>query len=125
MTTKSLGVTAAVTLAFAVALVGCSGKPKGPGLQDLQAQLQQEAEALKAENENKDVDLGVKTTWRIRSVDVVEQPDNEKAPWRGSIVFAIRSETEDGGKAEVNEFDKEFAYVFNPTIQKWIFDYKP
>ena len=98
MSSRSLGLTVGVATLTVTALVGCSSKPKAPPRDALVAQLQQEAEALKAENENKDTDLGVKTTWRIMSVDVTEQPDDEKAPWRGTIVFKIRSETSDMGR---------------------------
>lgn len=122
MSTKTLGATLAAALAFT--LVGCSSGPDTPGRNDLQAELQKEAEALKAQNENQDSDLGVKATWRIMSVDVVEQPDDEKAPWRGKITFKIRSETSDMGKVDVHEFDKVFDYTFNPTLQKWVFEYK-
>jgi hypothetical protein len=109
-------------MVLAVALIGCSRKPKGPDREALVVQLQQEAQALKAENENQDTSLGVRATWTITSVDVVEQPDNEDAPWAGTIRFHIRAETDDtDDKVEVHEFDKDFAYVFNPTIQKWIY----
>ena len=115
-----------VGIVLAVALTGCSSKPKGPDRDALVAQLQQEAEALKAENENQDTSLGVRATWTVVSVDVVEQPDNAEAPWRGTIRFKIKSETDDtDGKVDVHEFEKDFAYVFNPTIQKWVFEYKP
>jgi hypothetical protein len=123
MSFRSLSLTVAIACAVSI---GCSSKPKAPPRDDLQAQLQQEAQALKAENENQDTDLGVSTTWNVKSVDVVEQPGNEKAPWKGTIVFHIKSETADtGGKMDVDEFDKEFHYTFNPTIQKWVFDYQP
>ena len=116
----SLGLVVGIVLA--VALIGCSRKPKGPDREALVTQLQQEAEALKAENENQDASLGVRTAWTVESVDVVEQPDNAEAPWRGTIRFKIKSETDDtDGRVEVHEFDKEFSYVFNPTIQKWIY----
>ena len=88
-------------------------------------ELQKEAEALKAENDGKDADIGVRATWTIKSVDVAEQTGNDKAPWRGTITFAIRSETADAdGTREVHEFDKDFAYTYNPTIKKWVFDYQ-
>ncbi|MCG6927926.1 MAG: hypothetical protein LJF30_21795 [Acidobacteria bacterium] len=113
-----------IGIVFAVALAGCSRKPKGPDREALVTQLQQEAEALKAENENQDTSLGVRATWTIESVDVEEQPDNAEAPWRGTIRFKIKSETDDlDGKVDVHEFEKEFDYVFNPTIQKWVFEY--
>ena len=124
MKSRSLGLNIGVALTVA-ALVGCSSQPKAPPRDALVAQLQQEAEALKAENENKDTDLGVKTTWRIMSVDVTEHPDDGKAPWRGKITFKIRSETSGTDQADVHEFEKDFAYVFNPTIGKWVFDYQP
>jgi hypothetical protein len=123
MSFRSLGLTLAIACAVSV---GCSSQPKAPPRDDLLAQLQQEAQALKAENENQDTNLGVSTTWTVTSVDVAEQPNNEKAPWKGTIVFHIKSETADtGGKVDVHEFDKEFHYTFNPTIQKWLIEYRP
>jgi len=114
-----------IGIALAVGLTGCSSQPKGPGPEALEALLRQEAEALKAQNENQDADLGVRTTWRIASLDVVEHPDDADAPWRGTVGFKIRVETSDmDGKVEVDEVNKEFAYVFNPTLQKWVFEYK-
>ena len=65
-----------VALVLAVSFAGCSTKPKSPDRDGLVAQLQQEAEALKAENQNQDTSLGVRAEWAIQSVDVVEQPDN-------------------------------------------------
>jgi hypothetical protein len=124
MKTRSLGLT--VGIAAAVAFAGCSSEPKAPPRESLLAQLQQEAEALKAENENQDTSIGVSATWTVESVDVVEPPDGSDAPPKGLIRFRIRAETKDtGGEVQVDEFTKEFDYVFNPTLQKWIFDYKP
>jgi hypothetical protein len=118
MRLRSLGL---VVVVLAVAVVGCSRKPKGPDREALVAQLQQEAEAIRAANENQDESLGVRATWTVASIDVVEQPDNEDAPWRGTIRFQIKSETDDlDGKVE-DEFEKEFKYVYSPTIQKWVF----
>ena len=123
MSFRSLGLIIATACAVAI---GCSSKPKAPPRDDLLVQLQQEAQALKAENENQDTDIGVSATWTVTSVDVVEQPNNEKAPWKGTIVFHIKSETADtGNTVDVHEFDKEFHYNFNPTIQKWVIDYRP
>ena len=124
MKTRSLGLT--IGIAFAVGLAGCSSKPKAPARDSLVAQLQQEAEALKAANENQDTSIGVSTTWTIESVDVVEPPEGTDAPTRGTIRFRIRAETKDmDGEVQVDEFGKQFDYTFNTTLQKWIFDYKP
>jgi outer membrane lipopolysaccharide assembly protein LptE/RlpB len=126
MRLRSLSLVVVAAVAATVALAGCSRKSKGPDRETLVAQLQQEAEALKAENENQDTSIGVSTTWTIASVDVVEQPDDEAAPWRGTIRYRIKAETSDvDGKTQVDEYDKEFAYTFNPTLQKWVFDYQP
>ena len=119
-----LGLT--IGIVGAVALVGCSSEPKAPERDALIAQLQQEAEALRAQNENQDTSIGVSTTWTIRSVDVVEPPEGTDAPMKGTILFRIRAETKDmDDEVQVDEFDKQFDYTFNTTIQKWIFDYKP
>ncbi|MGD8895061.1 MAG: hypothetical protein PVJ73_03410 [Acidobacteriota bacterium] len=117
---------AAIGVTFAVALVGCSSEPKAPPRDSLLAQLQQEAEALQAENENQDTSIGVSTTWTIESVDVVEPPEGTDGPTRGTIRFRIRAETNDmGGEVQVDEFEKTFDYTFNTTLQKWVFDYQP
>ncbi|MCG6920970.1 MAG: hypothetical protein LJF15_07795 [Acidobacteria bacterium] len=117
---------AAIGVTFAVALVGCSSEPKAPPRDSLVAQLQQEAEALQAENENQDTSIGVSTTWTIESVDVVEPPEGTDGPTRGTIRFRIRAETNDtGGEVQVDEFEKTFDYTFNTTLQKWVFDYQP
>jgi hypothetical protein len=122
MDTRSLGLTITVV---SIALAGCSGGSKAPPRENLLAQLRQEAEALKAENENQDTSIGVSTTWTIESVDVVE-PEGSKAPAKGTIRFRIRAETKDtGGNVQIDEFVKQFDYTFNTTLQKWVFDYKP
>jgi hypothetical protein len=124
METRSLSLP--VGIALAVALTGCSSKPKAPPRDSLLAQLQQEAEALKAQNENQDTSIGVSATWTVESVDVVEPPEGSDAAPKGVIRFRIRAETKDGdGPAAIDEFAKQFDYVYNPTLQKWIFDYKP
>ena len=124
MKIRILGLT--IGVAFAAALVGCSSEPEAPPRDSLVAQLQQEAEALRAENENQDTSIGVSTTWTIESVDVVEPPEGSDAPTRGTIRFRIRAETKDmGGEVQVDEFVKEFDYTFYTTLQKWVFDYKP
>jgi hypothetical protein len=124
MKTRSLVLT--IGIAAAVAVAGCSGKPKAPPRDSLLAELEKEAEALKAENENQDTSIGVSATWTVESVDVVEPPEGSDAAPKGVIRFRIRAETKDtGDQVQVDEFTKEFDYVYNPTLQKWIFDYKP
>ena len=119
MKTRIPALAAALTLALTV--VGCSSGPDTPPQEDLEVQLRKEAEAIKAQNEGQDSDIGVKATWQIAAVEVAEQPGNEKAPWKGKITFKIRSETSDMGQVKVDEFEKEFPYVFNPTLKKWIY----
>ena len=111
-------------IAGAVALGGCSSEPKAPPRESLLAQLRQEAELLKGQNENQDTSIGVSTTWAIANVEVVES-ESADAPTTGTITFHIRAETQDSDEVQVDEFDKTFDYTFNTTLQKWIFDYKP
>ena len=118
------GLCLTIGIAGAVALGGCSSEPKAPPRESLLAQLRQEAELLKGQNENQDTSIGVSTTWAIANVEVVE-PESAEAPTTGSITFRIRAETKDSDEVQVDEFDKVFDYTFNTTLQKWIFDYKP
>jgi hypothetical protein len=123
MRVKTLALTA--SLALSVALPGCGrGAPKGPGRDALLARLRQEGVALKKENEGQDTSLGVKATWEIAAVDLVE-PAKKDTPWKGTIRFKIHSETRDGSKVQVDEFEKSFHYTFNTTLDKWVFDYQP
>jgi len=113
------------SLPLAAGVAGCGiGGSGGPGRDALLAQLKQEAEALKRENEGQDTSLGVKATWNVASVDVTE-PAGDDAPWKGTIRFRIRSETRDGVSVAVDEFEKTFHYEFNTTLNKWVFEYKP
>jgi len=112
-------------LALALALPGCLGSAtKGPGREALQAELQKEAEAIRHQNEGQDASLGVTATWNVASVEVTE-PAAKDAPWKGTIRFQIHSETRDGSKVQVDEIEKTFHYVYNGTINKWVFEYKP
>jgi hypothetical protein len=93
MKTRSLGLT--LGIAAVVVFAGCSSKPKAPPRDSLLAELQQEAEALKAENENQDTSIGVSASWTVESVDVTEPPSGSDAQPKGVIRFRIRAETKD------------------------------
>jgi len=115
----------AAPLVASLGLAGCFGStPKGPGKDVMLAELRKEADALKRENEGQDTSLGVKTTWNVASVDVTE-PAGKDAPWKGVIRFQIHTETRDGSRVEVDEIEKSFHYVYNTTLNKWIFEYQP
>lgn len=125
MNARGLCLIIIIGIAGAVALGGCSSEPKAPPRDSLLAELRQEAEILKSQNENQDTSIGVSTTWMIANVEVAE-PQTPEAPTTGTITFHIRAETKDmGDDVQVDEFDKAFDYTFNTTLQKWIFDYKP
>jgi hypothetical protein len=123
MNARSLALTMGIV--GALGLAACSSEPEAPPRESLLAQLRQEAEILKAQNENQDTSIGVSTTWAIANVEVTES-ESAEAPTTGTITFHIRAETKDmGDEVQVDEFDKAFDYTFNTTLQKWIFDYKP
>jgi len=123
MTLRTHALVVPLLLALAVSACG-SGAPKAPGKDVLLAELRKEALAIKQENEGQDASLGVTATWNVASVEVKE-PAAGDAPWKGTIRFQIHSETRDGSKVQVDELEKTFDYTYNPTIKKWIFDYKP
>jgi hypothetical protein len=96
-------------------------KPEGPSREVLEAQLRQEAEALKKGGEDIPPSFGVKATWTIESVEIREQPDNPEVPWTGSIHFQIRSVTrQPDGKHDVDESERTFEYVYNTTLNQWL-----
>lgn len=118
---------AGVILAAVLAVVGCRDKgPKGPGREALVALLQQEAQALKSDGEKLDPVLGVRATWVIEGIDVQERPGDADRPWAGTIRFRIRSETKDAdGSVEVDEFERQFHYVYTTSLNRWIFQMPP
>ena len=110
-------------LALVVATAGCGMvKPKGPTREAVTAALQQEANSLKADGEKLDPVLRVKATWTVEGLDVAERPNDADKPWSGKIRFKIRSETKDtDGKVVVDEFNRQFDYVYTTTVNRWIF----
>ena len=114
------GVVAMVAL-LGVAACGRIGL-RGPSRETVTPLLQQEANDLKANGEKLDPVLGVKATWTIKGIDVTERPNDKDRPWAGTIRFRIRSETRDMDRGPViDEFDKQFDYVYSTTLEKWIF----
>ena len=110
-------------LAFAVLAAGCGiGKPKGPTREAVTAALQQEANSLKGDGEKLDPVLRVKATWTVEGLDITERPNDADKPWAGKIRFKIKSETKDtDGKVVVDEFNRQFDYVYTTTVNRWIF----
>jgi len=116
-----------VVLAALLAGVGCGRKgPEVPGRGVVTPLLQQEADDLKRGGEKLDPVLRVKATWTVAGIDVTERPGDLDRPWAGTIRFRIRGETKDsGGAVVVDEFDREFRYVYTASIGKWIFQLEP
>jgi len=110
-------------LALVVTTAGCGvGKLRGPTREAVTAALQQEANSLKADGEKLDPVLRVKATWTVEGLDVSERPNDADKPWSGKIRFKIRSETKDtDGKVVVDEFNRQFDYVYTTTVNRWIF----
>ena len=113
----------AVLLTLVVVTVGCGiGKPKGPTREAVTAALQQEANTLKADGEKLDPVLRVKAIWTVEGLDITERANDDDRPWKGRIRFKIRSETKDtDGKVVVDEFKRQFDYVYTTTLNRWIF----
>jgi hypothetical protein len=118
---------AALVLVGAVALPGCGRRgPERPSREAVTALLRQEADALKRENEKMDPVLRVTATWTVAALDVSERPGDADHPWAGRILFKIRSDTKDfDGSVKTDEFEKPFDYLYNATLKRWVFDYKP
>jgi hypothetical protein len=126
---RRAGVGTGVLLALAMLASGAGCSRPGadvPGREVVTPLLQQEAEALKRENEKLDPVLRVKATWTIAGVDVTERPGDADRPWAGTIRFKIRSETKDeGGRVTVDEFERRFDYVYAASVNRWIFQLAP
>jgi hypothetical protein len=121
MTRHRTAAVAAIAAAF-VGLAACGRiGSKGAGREVVTPLLQKEASELKANGEKLDPVLGVKATWTIKAVDITERDDRDR-PWAGTIRFRIRSETRDMDRGpQIDEFDKQFDYVYSTALEKWIF----
>jgi predicted small lipoprotein YifL len=120
--------TGVVILAAALAALAACGRkgPDAPSREVVTPLLQQEAASLKAGGEKLDPVLGVKATWTIAGVDIMERPNDADRPWAGTIRFKIRSETKDtDGAVVIDEFERRFDYVYTASIQKWVFQLAP
>jgi hypothetical protein len=116
-----------VAIVACVLLAGCGRQAaKGQSREAVTALLQQEAADLKKGGEDLDPAIGVRVTWIVEGIDVVERPGDKETPWTGAIRFRIRSENkEPDGTLTTDSFEKRFEYRYSAVIKRWIIDVKP
>ncbi len=126
MTRQRMAGVVALAALFLVGLAACGRLvSRGPSREAVTPLLQKEANDLKANGEKLDPILGVKATWTIKGIDITERSDRDH-PWAGTIRFRIRSETRDMDRGpQIDEFDKQFDYVYSTALEKWIFQLPP
>ena len=105
---------------LALCVFACSTSEPKATRADTLALLQQEAQRMKADGE-KMPDVGVKATWIIAAVDVVEDPANTSQPFKGTIRFKIESATHALDGPPTQSFEKKFDYVYDAGLKKWLF----
>jgi hypothetical protein len=121
MTTRTRSGTA---LFLAVLMVGgCSLRGlSGPSREEVMTLLQAEAADMKKGGEQMDPKLRVKVTWNVDGIDLVEQPDQPKRPWKGTVRFKIISTMHDADGTETNDLiRKNFTYVYDTDSKKLLF----
>ena len=122
-------VTALTVAAVAAAMLtaGCSKLDPRLSRGAVLPLLQQEAQSLKNDGEKMDdPKLGVKTVWKIESVEVKEQPATSDNPWTGTIRFKIESSMKEVDGTTVSQsFEKRFEYVYSGVLKRWIVQYTP
>jgi hypothetical protein len=107
--------------ACALAAAACGVVKSRPSAEAVRPGLQKEAEAFKADAEKMPA-LGLKTTWKIASVEVQEQADNDDRPFRGVVRFRIETEKQEpDGVVRSEAIEKTFNYVYDATAGKWTF----
>ena len=109
-----------LTFACVLALAACTKPEPKLTKADVAPSLDIEAAKMKADGE-KMPDVGVKATWNIVAVDVVEQPDNAARPFRGRVRFKIDSSAHALEGQAPQSFEKSFDYVYDATQKKWLF----
>jgi hypothetical protein len=107
--------------ALALALGACTKPVPKLGVADVKPALDAEAKKMKADGEKMPDGLGVRTTWTVVSVDVVEQPGNETKPFKGVVKFKIESSAQGLSGQAPQVFEKKFDYVYSTTLNKWLF----
>jgi hypothetical protein len=107
-------------LACVLTLASCTKAEPKLARADVLPGLQQEAAKMKADGESMP-DVGVKATWTIAGVDVVEQPDNAARPFKGTVRFKIESSAHSLGEQPPQAFEKKFDYVYDAAQKKWLF----
>lgn len=122
MTTRPTRAAVALTLAALLA-GGCKlGGLSGPSREEVMALLQAEAADMKKGGEQMDPKLRVKVVWNIDGIDLVEQPDDPKHPWKGTVRYKIVSTMHDADGSETNDLiRKNFTYVYDTTTKKLLF----
>ncbi len=123
------GTAGAVALAalLIVGLAACGRiVSRGPSRDAVMPLLQKEANELKANGEKPDPILGVKATWTIQGIDVVERPNDTARPWAGTIRCKVRSEMRDEqGTVVAKESEKRFEYLWQTGLDRWILQLPP
>ena len=110
-----------VAAAVAIAFCACSGgAPSKSEREAATASLQNEAAALKRDGEKMPPSLGVKATWTVTAVEVLDQPGSATQPFTGTIKFRINSETREPGGVVENNFERTFKYVYDAGIKQWM-----
>lgn len=108
----------AVLMVGACTLRGLSG----PSRDEVMALLQAEAADMKKGGEQMDPKLRVKVTWNVDGIDLVEQPDDPKRPWKGTVRYRIISTMHDADGTETNDLiRKNFTYVYDTASKKLLF----
>jgi hypothetical protein len=121
MTTRTRSGTA---LFLAVLMVGgCNLRGlSGPSREEVMSLLQAEAADMKKGGEQMDPKLRVKVTWNVDGIDLVEQPDDPKRPWKGTVRYRIISTMHDADGTETNDLiRKNFTYVYDTDSKKLLF----
>src|SRR5262245_31789899 len=110
----------ALLAAFVLAAAAC-GPAKPKVTRDaVQAGLQKEAESLKADAEKMPA-LGTRTTWKIVSAEVTEQPGNVSRPFKGTVRMRIETERRGVDGLQTDAMEKTFGYVYDADAGKWTF----
>ncbi len=122
---RTAGVVALAAAFMGLAACGRTAS-RAPSREVVTPLLQQEAAVLKQDGEKFDPTLGVKATWTIQSVDVVERPNDSARPWAGTIRCKVRSEMRDEqGTVVAKESEKRFDYLWQSGLDRWILQLPP
>lgn len=110
-----------VTVLLVIAAACSPSKKAPPPQEEVAGLLRQIAETERREAEaDVNPNLGVTVKWEVDSVEVRPQPENEAAPYAGTIRFIVESQTPELDDVVTERFESTYEYLWDLESGAWV-----